>query len=118
MLRLARRKAERRLAVFGCIRSADLPMKGMFFQKRIVFFLFQPVWRARALLVPGRQVARGRFTQRFRLGAFQGNDFLRHDLCYSFSAVGAGCSSSSVSGASSSVKPKREVTDCRTRDAL
>jgi hypothetical protein len=55
-------------------------MKGMFFQKRIVFFLFQPVWCARALLVPGRQVARGRFTQRFRLGAFQGNDFLRHDF--------------------------------------
>ena len=121
MLRLARRKAERRLAVFGCIRSADLPVQSVFFQKRIVFFLFQPVWRARALLVSGRHVARRWFTQRFRLGAFQCDDFLRHNFvakCYSFSAVGAGCSSSSVSGPSSSVKPKSEVTDCRTREAL
>src|SRR5207248_9641723 len=121
MLRLARRKAERRLAVFGCIRSTDLPVKGMFFQKRIVFFLLQPVWRPGALLVPARHVARRRFTQRFCLGAFQCDDFLRHNFvvkCYSFSAVGAGCSSSSVSGASSSVKPKSEVTDCRTREAL
>ena len=80
MVRLARRKAERRLAVFGCIRSADLPVKSMFFQKRIVFFLFQPVWRPGALLVPGRHVARGWFTQRFGLGAFKRNDFLRHIL--------------------------------------
>src|SRR5207248_7168096 len=75
----------------------------------------------RAFFVPGRHVARRRFTQRLSLGAFEGDDFLRHNLVakrYSFSAVGAGCSSSSVSGASSSVKPKSEVTDCRTREAL
>src|SRR6266567_1368622 len=128
MVRLARRKAERRLAVFGCMRSAGLAVKRMFFQKRVVFFLFQPVRCARALLVSRRHVTRNGFTQSFSLGAFQCDNFLRHKInnllanhfgvIYSFSAAGAGCSSSVSGASSSSVKPKSEVTDCRTREAL
>src|SRR5205807_5750128 len=92
MVRLARRKAERRLAVLGCMRSAGLAMKRMFFQKRIVFLLFQPVRRAWALLVSRGHVTRNRFAQSFSLSAFQCDNLLRH--IYSFSAAGAGCSSS------------------------
>src|SRR5437899_10240993 len=82
MVRLARRKAERRLAVLGCMKSASLAMKGMFFQKRVVFFLFQPVRRARALLVSCRHVTRNRFTQGFSLSAFQCDNLLRHSLFF------------------------------------
>src|SRR5947207_6609078 len=78
MVRLARRKAERRLAVFGCMRLASLAMKRMLFQKRVVFFLFQPVRRTRTLLVSRRHVTRNRFAQSFSLGAFQCDNFLRH----------------------------------------
>jgi hypothetical protein len=53
-------------------------MEGVFFQKRIVFLLFQTIGRPRALFVPARHVARGRFTQSFRFGAFQGDNFLWH----------------------------------------
>src|SRR6266404_5063642 len=115
MVRLARRKAERRFAVFGCIRLACLAVESPPFQERIVFFLFQSIGRARALLIPRTHIARDRLAQRLGLGAFESNDLLRHR--YSFSATGAG-SSSSVSGASSSVKPNSDVTDCRTRDCL
>src|SRR5256885_15380101 len=78
MVRLARRKAERRLAVFGCMRSASLAVKRMLFQKRIVFFLFQPVRGARALLVSRRHITRNRFAQSLSLSAFQCDNFLRH----------------------------------------
>ncbi len=55
-------------------------MKGMASQERIVFFLFQPVRSARTFLIARRHVARGRLTERFRLGAFKRDDFLRHYL--------------------------------------
>jgi hypothetical protein len=47
-------------------------------QERIVFFLFQPIRRARAFLIAGGHVARRRFAQRFGFGAFQRDDFLSH----------------------------------------
>src|SRR5947208_15612178 len=86
------------------------------FQKWIVLLLFEPVGRARTLLVPRGHVTRDRFVQRFCLGAFQNDNFLRH-LDYSFASAGA-ASSSSPSPPSSSVKPKSAVTDCRTSEAL
>jgi len=66
------------LAVFGCMKSASLAVKRMLFQKRIVFFLFQPVWGARALLVSRRHITRNRFAQSLSLSAFQCDNFLRH----------------------------------------
>src|SRR6266702_3669660 len=86
------------------------------FQKWIVLLLFEPIRRARTFLVPRAHVTRDWFTQRFCLGAFESDNFLRH-LDYSFASAGA-ASSSSPSPPSSSVKPKSEVTDCRTREAL
>ena len=86
------------------------------FQKWIVLLLFEPVGRARTLLVPRGHVTRDWFVQRFCLGAFESDNFLRH-LDYSFVSAGV-ASSSSASPRSSSVKPKREVTDWRTREAL
>src|ERR1051326_9379995 len=126
MARLARRKAERRLAVFGCIRLFRLAVKRVPTQKWVVFFPLEPVRCARALLVARRHVTRHWFAQRFRFGAFESDNFLRHKIdnysrtwSYSFVSTGAACSSSpSVSVASSSVRPKREVTDWRTREAL
>src|SRR5436190_20130900 len=119
MARLARRNAERRLAVLGCIRLFGFAMKRVLAQMRVVFLFFEPVWRARTFLVPHGHVTRNRFAERFRFGAFEGDDFLGH-VCYSFDS-GAGVasdSSASPSFSSSSVKPKSEVTDCRTRDIL
>src|SRR4029077_2054594 len=119
MARLARRNAERRLAVLGCIRLLGFAMKRVLAQMRVVFLFLEPVRRARTLLVPRSHVTRHRFAQRFRFGAFEGDNFLGH-LRYSFDS-GAGVasdSSASPSPPSSSVKPKSEVTDCRTRDCL
>src|SRR5689334_6677759 len=80
--RLARRKAERRLAVLGCMDESlfRFAMKRVLLQKGIVFFLFQAVRRARTLLVPGRHIARRGFAQRLRFGAFECDDFLRHTI--------------------------------------
>src|SRR6266571_6569165 len=86
------------------------------FQKWIVLLLFEPVGRARTLLVPRGHVTRDRFVQRFCLGAFESDNFLRH-LDSSFVSAGVAFSSS-ASPRSSSVKPKSEVTDWRTREAL
>src|ERR1700693_5384551 len=119
MARLARRNAERRLAVFGCIRLFGCAMKRVFPQKWIVFLFLEPVRRARTLFVPRGHVTRSRFAQRFRFGALEGDNFLSH-VRYSFDS-GAGVasdSSASPSPPSSSVKPKSDVTDCRTRDCL
>src|SRR4051812_24125248 len=80
MARLARRNAERRLAVLGCIGLFRFPVKRMLLQKGIVFFLLQPVRRLRALLVPRAHVTRSRFAERLCLGAFESDNFLRHKL--------------------------------------
>src|SRR5438270_12351880 len=118
MARLARRNAERRLAVLGCIRLFGFAMKRVFPQERIVFLFLEPVRGARTFLVPGGHVTRNWLAERFRFGALEGDNFLRH-FRYSFdSGAGAASSSPSPSPPSSSVKPKSEVTDWRTREAL
>src|SRR5437016_8728849 len=92
-------------------------MKRVLPQKRVVFLFLEPVRRLRAFLVPLGHVTRNWFAERFRFGAFEGDNFLGHRSYSLVSAAGAG-SSSSPSPPSSSVKPKSEVTDCRTRDIL
>jgi hypothetical protein len=47
-------------------------------KKRIVFLFLEPVGRARTFLVSRRHVTRDRLAERFRLGAFERNNFLRH----------------------------------------
>ena len=54
-------------------------VQGVPLQEWIVFFLFKTVRRARAFLVPRAHVARDRFAERFRLGAFESDNFLRHE---------------------------------------
>src|SRR6202162_2707888 len=88
MARLARRNAERRLAVFGCIRLFGCAMKRVFPQKWIVFLFLEPVRRARTLFVPRGHVTRSRFAQRFRFGALEGDNFLSH-VRYSFDSGAA-----------------------------
>src|SRR5437667_12621442 len=78
-------------------------------QKRIVFLFLEAIRRARTFFVSRGHVARDGFAQRFSLGAFKSDNFLRHS-CYSLTSVGA-ASSSSVSPPSSSVNPNNEVTD-------
>src|SRR5438270_4767474 len=113
MARLARRNAERRLAVLGCIwKLFGFAMKCMLAQKRIVFLFLEPVRRAGAFLVPRGRVTRNRFAESFCFSALEGDNLLRH-VRYSFDS-GAGVasdSSASPSPPSSSVKPKSEVTD-------
>src|SRR5438094_6327097 len=91
-------------------------MEGAPFQKWIVLLLFKAIRSPRAFLVPRGHVTRDWFAQRFCLGAFESDNFLRHSD-YSFVSAGA-ASSSSASPRSSSVKPNSEVTDWRTREAL
>src|SRR5207248_5412215 len=86
------------------------------FQKWIVLLLFKTSRSPRAFLVPRGHETRDRFAQRFCLGAFESDNFLRH-LDYSFVLAGA-ASSSLASPRSSSVKAKSVVTDWRTREAL
>src|SRR5207302_8005891 len=117
MARLARRNAVRRLAVLGCIRLLGFAMKRVLPQKRVVFLFLEPVRRARTFFVSLAHVTRNRFTERFRFGAFENDNFLCHRRYSLVSAAGA-ASSSSPSPPSSSVKPKSEVTDWRTRDIL
>src|SRR3989475_2968869 len=92
-------------------------MKRVLSQKRIVFLFLEPVRRARAFFIPLGHVTRNRFAERFRFGAFESDNFLCHRR-YSFDSAAGAASSSSPSPPSSSVKPKSEVTDCRTREAL
>ena len=92
-------------------------MKRVLSQKRIVFLFLEPVRRARTFFVPKRHVTRNRFAERFRFGAFESDNFLCH-RCYSLDSAAGAASSSSPSPPSSSVRPKSEVTDCRTREAL
>jgi hypothetical protein len=79
MARFARRNAERRLGVLGCTGGLlRFPMESMPLQEWIVFLLLEPIGRARAFLVSRGHVTRRRLAERFRLGAFQSNNFLRH----------------------------------------
>src|SRR6202040_4122626 len=94
MARLARRKAERRLAVLGCIRLFGFAMKRVLTQMRIVFLFLEPVRRARTFLVTRGHVPRNRFAQRFRFGALEGDDFLGH-RGYSFDSCAGVASDSS-----------------------
>ena len=55
-------------------------METMPLQEWIVFLFLEPIGRTRALLVSRGHVTRWRFAERFRLGAFQSNNFLRHFL--------------------------------------
>jgi hypothetical protein len=81
MVRFARRNAERRLGVLGCTGSLlRFPMETMPLQEWIVFLFLEPIGRARALLVSRGHVTRRRLAERFRLGAFQSNNLLRHFL--------------------------------------
>jgi len=86
-------------------------------EKRIVFLLFEAILGARTLFVARGRVTRHRFAERFRFGALESNNFLRHRGYSLLSAAGA-ASSSSPSPPSSSVKPKSEVTEGRMRVAL
>src|SRR5204863_7298627 len=94
---------------------ARLPVQCMPLQEGIVFLFLEPVGGARALLVASAHVARDGGAERLRFRAFQSDDFLRHNYSLLSSAL---ASSSSPSAPSSSVRPKSDVTDCRTRDAL
>lgn len=79
MARFARRNAERRLGVLGCTGGLlRFPMESMPLQEWIVFLFLEPIGRARAFLVSRGHVTRRRLAERFRLGAFQSNNFLRH----------------------------------------
>ena len=71
------------------------PMKSMPLQEWIVFLFLEPIRRARAFLVSRGHVTRRRLAERFRFGAFQSNNFLRHSLlllrlgrCYGFFFLG------------------------------
>jgi hypothetical protein len=55
-------------------------MERMPLQEGIVFLFLKPIGRARTFLVSRGHVTRRRFAERFRLGAFQSNNFLRHFL--------------------------------------
>jgi len=92
-------------------------MKRVLSQKRIVFLFLEPVRRTRAFFVPHSHVTRNWLAERFRFGAFESDNFLCH-RCYSLDSAAGAASSSSPSPPSSSVRPKSEVTDCRTREAL
>src|SRR5215471_4815428 len=79
MGRFARRNAERRFGVFGCITGLfGLAMQCAPPQKRIVFFLLQSVRRARTFLVTSRHVTRRRLSKRLSLRAFKSDNLLRH----------------------------------------
>src|ERR1700746_4167577 len=104
MARLARRKLDRRLAVFGSIRLLYLTMQGMASEEGIIFFLFQAAWGIRAFLIAGGDITGDRFTLGSGLGALEDNDVSRHNYSL-FSEAG---SSSSPSPPSSSVNPNSE----------
>src|SRR5207247_3933305 len=81
MVRFARRNAERRLGVLGCISSLfRFAMESMPLQEWIVFLFLEPIRRARTFFVSRGHVTRRRHAERLGLGAFQGNNFLRHFL--------------------------------------
>ena len=98
-----------------------LAMKRVTAEERIVFFLLQTSRSVWALFVTGGHVTGSGFAFGFRLSAFESDDVLGHGgrgLYASYSLVSTVDSSSSVSLPSSSVRPKSEVTDWRTRVIL
>jgi hypothetical protein len=60
-------------------RLLGFAVKSVFSKKRIVFFLLQSVWRARTFFIARAHVTRDRFAERLGLGAFESDDFLRHE---------------------------------------
>src|SRR5438034_5838514 len=79
MVRFARRNAERRLGVLGCIGSLlRFAMERMPLQEWIVLLFLEPIGRTRAFLVSRSHVARSRLAESFRFGAFPSHNFLRH----------------------------------------
>ena len=101
--------------VFRFHRLLDLPMQGAAAQERIVFLFLQAAGCVGAFFVTRADVTGDRLTFRFRFRALESDNVPWHDG-YSFESVMV--SSSSPSPPSSSVKPKREVTGCRTRKAF
>jgi hypothetical protein len=59
---LARRKFDRRLAVFGSMVLFYFTMQGMASEVGIIFFLFQSAWRIGAFFIAGGDVTGDRFT--------------------------------------------------------
>ena len=103
------------LGIFRFHYLFHLPMKSATPKKRVIFLLLQAAWRIRAFFVTRRDVTGDRLAFCSCFCAFERNDVPWHDG-YSFESVMV--SSSSPSPPSSSVKPKREVTGCRTRKAF
>jgi hypothetical protein len=101
--------------VFWFHRLLDLPMQGAAAQERIVFLFLQAAGGVGAFFVTRADVTGDRLTFRLRFRALESDNVPWHDD-YSFESVIV--SSSSPSPPSSSVKPKREVTGCRTRKAF
>ena len=58
----------------------SFPVQGAPPQKRIVFFLLQAIRCPWTFLIALRHVARRRLTECFSFGAFEGNNFLGHEL--------------------------------------
>jgi hypothetical protein len=112
--RLARRKFDRRLAVFGSIKLLYFAMERVASEERVIFFLFQAAWSVGAFFISGGDIARDRFALGSGLGALEDNDVSRHN----YSLLSDTGSSSSPSPPSSSVNPNSEVTGCRIRVAF
>src|SRR4029077_12849535 len=89
----------------------DFPMQSTPAQERIIFFLFEAVRSARALLVAGGHVSRRRLSLCPGLRTLQSDDF----LCHRDESFVVALFSSSSSAPSSSERPKREMTGWRTR---
>jgi hypothetical protein len=112
--RFARRKFDRRLAVFGSIVLLYFTMQRVASEEGIIFFLFQPAWGIGAFLIAGGDITGDRLTLGFGLGALEDNDVSGHN----YSLLSDAGSSSSPSLPSSSVNPNNEVTGCRMRVAF
>ena len=78
MIRLARRKFDLRLAVFGSMVLLHLPVKGAAAQERIVFLLLQATWCIEAFFVTRSHVTGNRLAFRFGLCALNSDDIPGH----------------------------------------
>src|SRR5437764_535107 len=115
--RLARRKAERRLGVLGCIGYYFVSRCKVWRRKNGLYFFFSSRFGVRGLFL-FRVVM---YRETGLPSAFASVHSRITISCgiwdHSFASVGA-ASSSSVSPPSSSVSPNKEVTDWRIREAL
>src|SRR6267378_5984243 len=102
--RLARRKFDRRLAVFGSMMLFYFPMQGVASEVRIIFFLFQPARGIEAFFIASGDITGDRFTLGSGLGALEDNDVSGHNYSF-YSLLSDAGSSSSPSPPSSSVSP-------------